>query len=247
MRTDAGAELWFDDDLVLKRHAPRTDPAALAKRLEFVAARDTFVPPVSPRLHLDPDGRALTVWPRVAVTSANATTQPWADAGGLLARLHLTPISADLPRHGWADRVARAAAGAPAELAGLGRRLALEVAPVEPGGVVHGDWHLGQLGRWADGWRLLDVDDVGVGDPAWDLARPAGFWAAGLLADEDWHAFLDAYRRSGGPAVPASGDPWPALELPARCAVFVAAVRELRVHSPGTATALVAACHRMAQ
>jgi predicted trehalose synthase len=43
--------------------------------------------------------------------------------------------------------------------------------------LVHGDWHLGQLGRRGEHWVLIDVDDLGVGDPAWDLARPAGFWA----------------------------------------------------------------------
>ena len=98
-----------------------------------------------------------------------------------------------------------------------------------PTALVHGDWHLGQLARVDGGWRLLDIDDVGLGDPAWDLGRPAGFWAAGLLGDEQWRAFLDGYRASGGPGVPPDGDPWPRLDLPARCAVFVAAVRELRV------------------
>lgn len=247
-RTNSGAELWFADDLVLKRHAARTDPVALARRLAVAAAHDTFAPPVSTDLVLDADGRPLTVWPRVEVTSAAQSALPWADAGVLLARLHRTPVG-ELPRHGWAERVTRAASRAPGELAGLGRRLA----GLESTGawtLVHGDWHLGQLGRWTDGWRLLDIDDVGVGDPAWDLARPAGFWAAGLLADADWHTLLDAYRDSGGPAVPTHGDPWPALDLPARCAVFVAAVGELgrsQPHSEGTARALVEACRRMAQ
>jgi hypothetical protein len=114
--------------------------------------------------------------------------------------------------------------------------------------VVHGDWHLGQLARADDGWRLIDVDDVGVGAPAWDLARPAGFWAAGLVEDEDWEGFLGGYRAAGGPAVPPTGDPWPALDLAARCAVLIAAVREMVVQpAPGedTGEALLAACRRM--
>jgi hypothetical protein len=136
----------------------------------------------------------------------------------------------------------------------------------------HGDWHLGQLGRLrqpdaadpCDGWRLLDVDDLGVGDPAWDLGRPAGFWAAGLLDDDVWSTFVESYRSAGGPALPP-GDPWPALDLPARAAVVVAAVRELTrcaphredarsgaphsadPHSADTAVALVQACARMSQ
>jgi aminoglycoside phosphotransferase (APT) family kinase protein len=102
---------------------------------------------------------------------------------------------------------------------------------------VHGDWHLGQIGRQCGPWLLIDVDDLGVGDPAWDLARPAGFWAAGLIPDDDWNTFLEAYRGADGPAVPA-GDPWPVLDPFARAAVIQAAA-----HNPDDE--LVAACERM--
>ncbi|MFE2504711.1 phosphotransferase family protein [Streptomyces rubiginosohelvolus] len=91
--------------------------------------------------------------------------------------------------------------------------------PVRGGSLCHGDLHLGQLVRHPapDGpWLLIDVDDAGMGEPAWDLGRPAAWYAAGLLAPEDWSTFLDAYRSAGGPAVPADGDPWPALDVPAR-------------------------------
>jgi aminoglycoside phosphotransferase (APT) family kinase protein len=104
---------------------------------------------------------------------------------------------------------------------------------------VHGDWHLGQLGRRSVNapWILIDVDDLGVGDPAWDLARPAGFWAAGLIPDDDWAAFLRSYRDAGGPAVP-HGDPWPVLDPFARAAVIQAAAN----HPDDE---LLAACERM--
>ena len=106
--------------------------------------------------------------------------------------------------------------------------------------LVHGDWHLGQLGRAGAGvpWVLLDVDDLGVGDPAWDLARPAGFWAAGLIPDDEWARFVDAYRAAGGPALP-EGDPWPVLDAFARAAVVQAAA-----HHPDDGL-LLAACARM--
>ncbi|TXS77684.1 aminoglycoside phosphotransferase family protein [Streptomyces sp. sk2.1] len=65
-------------------------------------------------------------------------------------------------------------------------------------------------------WLLIDVDDLGLGDPAWDLARPAAWYAAGLLPPEVWSRFLGAYRAAGGPAVRAEGDPWPELDVPAR-------------------------------
>nr|WP_194815777.1 phosphotransferase [Nocardia sp. XZ_19_385] len=121
--------------------------------------------------------------------------------------------------------------------------------------LVHGDFHLGQLIRLPDvaenPWRLVDIDDIGRGDPAWDLARPAAFYAAGILEPVAWERFLGAYRRAGGPAVPADGDPWPALELPARAVVIQAAA--LAVAAAGLAgralddidTALVDACRRI--
>jgi len=103
-----------------------------------------------------------------------------------------------------ADTAARVAAPAAAQLPA---RVSRSGSPDRPTTLVHGDWHLGQLGRLSvtRRWLLIDVDDLGVGDPAWDLARPAGFWAAGLIPDDDWAAFLQSYRA----AVPP-GDPWPA-------------------------------------
>ncbi|GGU03528.1 hypothetical protein GCM10010289_25610 [Streptomyces violascens] len=48
------------------------------------------------------------------------------------------------------------------------------------------------------------------------MARPAAWFAAGLLAPDTWARFLAAYREGGGPAVPTEGDPWPQLDVPAR-------------------------------
>jgi len=141
---------------------------------------------------------------------------PWAEAARLLARLQGPN----------ADLIRRAAAGLAGPISG------------RPFTLVHGDFHLGQLGRHAGTLVLIDVDDLGVGDPAADLARPGGFWAAGLLPDETWHAFLDGYRSGGGPGLPP-GDPWPVLEPFARAAVVAAAANH-----PDDEL-LVAACERM--
>lgn len=249
--TESGAELAFSGSVVIKRHPAHTDVSGLTERLALAAAHPAFVPPLRPAPLTDRDRRPVTLWPRVPVLAPTDTALPWTEAGRLLARLHSSPVPAGLPRHGWLERLARVRDRAPADLTPLAHRLHAEVAGrPEPSHLVHGDWHLGQLGEWTDGWRLIDIDDVGLGDPAWDLARPAGFWAVGLLPDDDWHTLLDAYRTAGGPAVPGHGDPWPTLDLPARCAVLVAAVRALRssdVHSDDTARALVAACRAMAQ
>ncbi|MEV8306214.1 aminoglycoside phosphotransferase family protein [Streptomyces flavidovirens] len=122
--------------------------------------------------------------------------------------------------------VLRAWAGLPA--------WAHDEAPSPPGraALCHGDLHLGQLVRHSadapstdapstdapstDRWLLIDVDDMGIGDPAWDLARPAAWYAAGLLAPDVWDRFLGAYRSAGGTAVRPDGDPWPQLDVPAR-------------------------------
>lgn len=261
--TPSGAELALAGDVVVKLHHPRTDAAALTARLDAVALpalAPMWVQPVERRPLPAPDGRLASVWPRVEVLVEGADDHPWAEAGRLLAALHGAEpdgaLTKTLPAQGGPARVERAltrmrALDHPARpaLVDLGGRLLADAmtGPVRPT-VVHGDWHLGQLARTPDGLRLLDVDDLGVGDPAWDLSRPAGFWAAGVLDDAAWETFLHAYREAGGPAVPAHGDPWPHLDLPARCAVFVATVRALTVqpaHSGDPADALLEACARM--
>jgi len=263
--TPSGADLTLSGDVVVKVHHPRTGAAALAARLDAVT-RDHLAPywvqPLDPRPHATPDGRWATAWPRVEVLLEDAGPHPWAEAGELLAALHRAGARAfthtrSLPPQGGPARVERALArsgrahhAAAPMLVDLGTRLLHEASTASRAAdtVVHGDWHLGQVARTPDGLRLLDVDDLGVGDPAWDLARPAGFWAAGALDDEAWRTFLEAYRAASGPAVPADGDPWPRLDLPARCAVYVAAVRVVAVqptHSADPANTLLEACARM--
>lgn len=265
-------------DVVAKVHHPRTNRVDLANRLAAAtdsALADHFIQPLNTDLSTAPDGRFVTWWPRVEVLTQADTSIPWTATGERLAQLHrveaTTTRLAALPRPGIFDRLRRA--GERAQLLPPGHRRVLAPLadlllgeaqvvtsaagagrpPAEgSGSVVHGDWHLGQLGqlghRAVTQWRLLDVDDLGIGDPAWDLGRPAGFWAAGLLDDTSWAAFVTAYREHGGPAVPADGPVWERLDRAARWSVFIAAVRQLgeRRLDDGEATqALWSACQQM--
>jgi hypothetical protein len=248
VETRSGAEIIVDGDVVYKLHRPGTDPRVLRIRLRIAAQSDCLLAP----LDTAPERVGLrwrTRWPRVETVAPQPECLPWADAGRLLARLHTEPLQQRVPPHGWPRRlrravdtlrqtrdvtIRRAAAGLPDVVWRAG-------SPNRPATLVHGDWHLGQLGRLtpASTWTLIDVDDLGVGDPAWDMARPAGFWAAGLIPDDDWMTFVQAYRDEGGPALP-SGDPWPVLDPFARAAVVHAAANH-----PDDEL-LLAACARMA-
>jgi hypothetical protein len=242
LTTPSGATVIVDGDVVTKLHRPGTDPQALRQRLRVAARSDYLLSP----LNLEPEAvgeRWRTRWPKVDVVPPDPGAVPWAEAGRLLARLHAEQIVVDiaLPQGGPA-RLARALArlghGRNADV--IRRAAAGLAAPVSgrPVTLVHGDFHLGQLGRHYGALVLIDVDDLGVGDPAADLARPAGFWAVGLLPDAAWHDFVDGYRGGGGPGLPP-GDPWPVLEPFARAAVVAAAAN----HPDDDL--LVAGCERM--
>ncbi len=245
MDTRSGAEIIVNGDVVEKLHRPGTDPRALRARLRIAVESGSFLSPLS-TVPQQEGARWRTSWPRVETIAPQPDHLPWAAAGRLLAQLHTESKPTRVPPHGWPQRLRRAVHIAREH--DVVRRAAAELpaaawragSPDRPSTLVHGDWHLGQLGRRSatGSWLLIDVDDLGVGDPAWDLARPAGFWAAGLIPDDDWTAFLDAYRDAAGPALPP-GDPWPVLEPFARAAVVQAAA-----HRPDEEL-LIAACARM--
>ncbi|MCW7941011.1 aminoglycoside phosphotransferase [Streptomyces hygroscopicus] len=219
-------------DTVAKAHAAAADPARLSLRLTAAARLPgILLAPLRPA-PVDLHGRPVTFWPYgTPVDPDTPEAAPWEAAASLLARLHRFPVPAGLPPMGGPAKAARAIR----RLRAVGPRPAAEPvlrawaalppwaraeSPVPSARTLcHGDLHLGQLVRHpvdTGPWLLIDVDDLGVGGPAWDLARPAAWYACGLLPPDVWARFLSAYRQEGGPAVPASGDPWSALDVPAR-------------------------------
>ncbi|WP_249040489.1 phosphotransferase family protein [Nocardia cyriacigeorgica] len=254
-------------EVVVKAHSADSDVSALRTRLRVADSpwlRSVLLAPVpvDGETLLSRAGRPITLWPSGSPVDPEAPdAAPWESAARLLATLHATPVHRrrDLPAAGGPARVRRAMrrlhnAGhtADATAAAVVRRAfdrlpELDCAPMA---LTHGDFHLGQLVRPADGaWRLIDLDDLGLGDPAWDLARPAAFFAAGILDPAAWTRFLTAYRAAGGSAIPADGDIWPALDLPARAVVVQAAA--LAVASGRSLddldTALVDTCLRLTE
>ncbi|GHJ38839.1 phosphotransferase enzyme family protein [Streptomyces sp. TS71-3] len=260
-------------DVVAKAHAPDTDAAQLSLRMAAAAhpaLEGVLLAPLRPDAEAF-RGRLVSLWPHGSPVRPDTAPEavPWAEAGALLARLHrVEPSQLPFPlplMRGPAKAVRgvnRMLAAGPhpgaAPVLRAWRMLpawARDEAPMPyPWRLCHGDLHIGQLVRRPeDGgpWRLIDVDDLGLGVPAWDLARPAAWFAAGVVGPADWAAFLAAYRASGGPAVPAVEDPWPALDVPARAlSVQMAALAVSRAVAASRALdeveqAMVDACARM--
>lgn len=257
------ARLWAADDVVAKLHAPDTDTQHLTARTALASLpqlSEVLVAPLETVPRIAPSGRALTLWPWVeTVDPDDADHYPWGALGDLLARLHdeapalaafvgTLPPAAD-PRRRARRAVARVAA--PSDRALLTDVLAgadrLHLG-ADAEAVVHGDAHLGQLGRRAGRWLLLDLDDLGVGDPVADLARPAALFAVGLLPSEDWEALLAGYRARRAHGIPDDARLWERLDRHARIALVTLTARALVTGGDPDATGrLHSACTRIAQ
>lgn len=215
-------------EIVVKSH--RAESTALDDRIAVAAAHpDLLLAPLSGARRIG--DRLVSAWPAgQPVDPGDPAGAPWEEAARLLAGLHSRPLPPGLPRQGAPARVhevlsRRLPEGHPASA--VVRRAYASLPPLlEPEGprhLVHGDFHLGQLVRHDGAWRLIDVDDLGEGDPAWDLARPAALFASGVLPPQVWSRFLEAYRAHGGADLGA--DPWSRLDIPAKALAIQTAAR----------------------
>lgn len=184
--------------------AARALPVAEAARV--IAARTAleaaggkeFTPPIA-GTNLS-QGFLLEPWLALASFAPDSFAHA-REAGALLARLHALTPPAELRR---------IATGLPNDLDALFAadaalaRLPRAAPHPRPARLVfcHGDFHPDQVVRLPDGrWLLMDLDLVGAGDPAADLAC----WAADWIIEHEraeldaaTSALLEGYRSAGG-------------------------------------------------
>lgn len=233
-------------DFVLKVHSDDTCPQTLSQRLQLIGQAtwsEIFLQPSVKTIRTLNGGRVVTVWPLGRALHLGDEDLPWVESARLLAALHRLPLhegsrTSAAPRsrallrwHKAVDELKGVDSGARDQdwlvIHEAAATLDLKVSEERALQWVHGDWHLGQLvdigSEESPAWRLIDIEDMGVGEAIWDLARPAAFYAAGLLPREDWESFLEAYRIAEGPALPRTGDVWCELEKPARALIVQSA------------------------
>ncbi|GIJ47019.1 aminoglycoside phosphotransferase [Virgisporangium aliadipatigenens] len=245
--------------LVVKAHSTRTDTHALERRLALAtetALTEVLLRPVHSG-HLRT--RFVTVWPVARALRPDAQELPWEEAGRLLARLHTARVpQSRVPEAGGPRKLASAMRRLAVHPAGGGVRAAIVKAayaslpawcrgsaPQPRSMITHGDFHFGQLVETRHGWRLIDLDDLGVGDPVWDLARPAAWFAAGVLPEGGWERFLTTYREHGGPAV--GEDEWVDLDGPARALTVQTAALAIVNGDLDVAEVFVGGCRRIVE
>jgi len=228
-------------NIVVKAHPPETDLTDLNARLAAIKHKtfqDLFLQPLQQSV-VNISDCFVTIWPAGSAPIAdNPESIDWESSAKLLGALHAVPFAGIFaeflfPKTRWLSRLFRTHSSLLALKNRPEKRIVLTAFTTLPNidskvwssprrCFIHGDWHPGQVVSIQGSPRLIDIDDIGIGDPSWDLARPAAWRLSGLLSDAAWKAFLESYREASGSAI-EERDPWKRLELPARAAVIQAA------------------------
>lgn len=252
---------------VVKIHAAGTSKDDLNARMQIIQTKpfsEIFLKPLRPYCTETSADRLFTIWPLASSLNLETTYIPWRESAKLLADLHKIPHdpkASGLPKaravQRWEKAIASLDEIRPDRQSFEWRIVCEAAATIDlPSWLftrthwIHGDWHLGQIVRQSDSWRLIDMEDMGLGHPTWDLARPAAFFAAGLLSSEEWDSFLRSYLEFGGKAVDRN-DIWQSLSPAAQClTIQCAAVALGKAQESGRdllddERAFVASCERM--
>ena len=238
------SHIAFVDGEVLKHHAGYIKPSEIERRLNLIsldALNSLFLQPLSQKPQLD-GGCALTIWPHATPFNPDSSSQdvPWNECAAHLAALH----NADLDpgrivlTSGWLPRLSRSLAKLRGMLECAERSLILEASQTLPhfscsswnlsqNSIIHGDWHPGQMVYFENRLVFIDIDDVGLGNRMFDLAKPAAFFLSGLLESNLWNEFRESYENSCQMAKVNRDHFWKDLELPARASVIQSAITAL--------------------
>ncbi|RZT89060.1 Ser/Thr protein kinase RdoA (MazF antagonist) [Pseudonocardia sediminis] len=153
---------------------------------------------------IEVDGHPVTFWE--FIDGRRGRPSDVRQLGDLVGRIHrlLHPAEFVLPRFNPLGRVAARIEDAPIpdvdrrvltemldEIAAQLPRLDFPHAPT----VIHGDAHVQNLMVPADGKPILiDLENVAIGHPEWDLAVTATEWqVAGFWTDEQYQEFVEGY------------------------------------------------------
>ncbi|WP_307448372.1 MULTISPECIES: phosphotransferase family protein [Microbacterium] len=191
--------------------APGRAPAALRRARRLAEAG---LPTLLPRLVAADHTWATPSWGigDLATTISPAHAQA---AGRALARMHALPVDGADDADDPGARAGNAARAIASVLPSAARRavgLARHLPPRRQRAVVHGDFSADQVLLGADGEiRLIDLDRMGAGEPALDLA---GFAVEEFLRTGDisiTNELVTAYRAAGGPVTDEEWRAWTPL------------------------------------
>lgn len=181
-------------ECAVKVHPPGSDPSHLARvhallRESPVAVTAALAPVVTSHGVV-----TLTPW------HPPQGTVDWADVGQALHRLHALPAATALPAWTPLRRLPAQLEHLPppyaAVLANARARVLdrlVDLSPVLPAGVLHGDVAPDNLLRTATGPRWVDLDFACAGPREYDLSAVLRRHAAGALSDAQYRGFVRAY------------------------------------------------------